>query len=95
MDNPEESFLNVRIEDKVKSTRNDLFELKQQARVPNVEKNTSAVQPSLKGGGNAIGNMKALLDSRVEGSETKLVGGDGSFNQVGRRRLRRSLINIF
>jgi hypothetical protein len=80
---PEEPVLKVGLKDEVKGARKDLFELEQQARVPDaikrlsdVKKDTPAILSSLKGRGNGIRDAEALLDSRVEGSETKLVGGD-------------------
>jgi hypothetical protein len=80
---PEEPVLKVGLKDKIKGARKDLFELEQQARVPDaikrlsdVKKDTPAILSSLKGRGNGIRDAEALLDSRVEGSETKLVGGD-------------------
>ena len=45
-------------------------------RLSDVQKDTPAILSSLKGRGNGIGDAEALLDSRMEGSETKLVGGD-------------------
>jgi hypothetical protein len=45
-------------------------------RLSDVKKDTPAILSSLKGGGNGIRDADALPDSKVEGSETKLVGGD-------------------
>jgi hypothetical protein len=41
-----------------------------------VKKGTPTILSSLKGGGNGIRDMEALLDSRMKGPETILVGGD-------------------
>jgi hypothetical protein len=41
-----------------------------------IKKDTSTKLSSLKGGGNGIRDAEALLESRVERSEIKLVGGD-------------------
>jgi hypothetical protein len=45
-------------------------------RLSDVKKDTPAILSLLKGGGNVIRDAEALLDSRVEGLETKMVGGD-------------------
>jgi hypothetical protein len=88
----------IGLKDKIKGARKDLFELEQQARVPDyikclndVKKDTPTILSSLKGRGNGNRDAEALLDSRGEGSETKLVGGDDPL-RIGRRHLRRSLI---
>jgi hypothetical protein len=52
-----------------------------------VKKNTPAILSSLKGGGNGIGDAEALLYSRVEGSETKLVGEDDLLRFEDRKKV--------
>lgn len=81
--NPKEAVPKIGLEDKIVGTGKDMFELEQQARVPNpierlcdVEKDTPAILFSLKGGGNGVNNTEALLDSRVVSSETTLMVGD-------------------
>ena len=83
MSYPAELVLKIGLKDKTKGARKDLFELQQQTRVPDLitclsadKKDTPAVLPSLEGRGNSISDSKALLGSRVKGSESKLVGGD-------------------
>jgi hypothetical protein len=70
----------IGLRDKIVGAGKDMFELEQQAKVPNpikclcdVEKDTPAILFSLKGGGNGVNN---LLDSRVMSSESTLMVGD-------------------
>jgi hypothetical protein len=66
----EEPVLKEGLKDKIKGARKDLFELEQQARVPDsnkrlsdVKKDTPAILSSPKGKGNGIRDAEALLDS--------------------------------
>jgi hypothetical protein len=45
-------------------------------RLSDFKKDTPAILSSLNGRGNGISDAEALLGSRMEGSETNLVGGD-------------------
>ena len=70
--NPKEAVPKIGLEDKIVGAGKYMFEREQKARVPNpiellsdIEKDTPAILPSLKGGGNGVNNSEALLDSRV------------------------------
>ena len=103
MSYPEEPVLKVGLQDKVKGARKDLFSLEEQTREPNsiellsdVKRDTPEVLSLLEGRGNGIGDAEALLDNRVKGSESEMVGGDELIRfRIRRRRLSRSLSNIF
>ena len=70
LNNPEEFVLKVGLEDKVKSSRKGLFELKQQVRVPDSIEHLWHIRHSRKD--EMLSAMQAIV-----GSETKLAGGDG------------------
>jgi hypothetical protein len=81
---PEEPVPQVGLQDKVVGGWEYPLELEQQARVPDsieglghVEKDTPAVLPPLKGGGNGVHNAKALLDCGMGRPKAKLVVWDG------------------